>query len=543
MSWSDTAEIQNRLDAALNAYQWHAADQACEDLIRCVRREPSPIPVVAARQLLGALRKKRQFRLAARVAEAFLRSGQTSPFVRRQYAQALIDQGMLLAAESQLEPLLTETLDGDNQVAEAHGLLGRIYKQLYVEADAPSNPYTRMFFERALSEYLQIYRVNPLRNSWHGINVVALLHRGKADGIDVRVAPAADDLATEVLASLPEPGRVADAFDLATRLEALIALGRHREAEAAALEYAGHPDADAFEIGSTLRQLEQVWRLTVEDPLGSTILPVLRAARLRREGGAIETTPAQVDREIQLTRQAANRLEKIFGDDRMVTLQWYEEGLQRTKAIARVERLNGKGHGTGWLVRAADFFPADTPIDGEVPELLLLTNAHVINADGSGGALAPDAARANVQGLGQRVDCDRIVWSSPPDKLDATFVTLKARPDTSPVPLFEKKVRFTEPASRVYIIGHPGGRDLELSLHDNLLLGCDDVKLHYRTPTEGGSSGSPVFEAEDWRAIGLHHAGGTFERLDGKQPPYDANEGISIRAIKARIAASPRGDA
>jgi hypothetical protein len=41
-----------------------------------------------------------------------------------------------------------------------------------------------------------------------------------------------------------------------------------------------------------------------------------------------------------------------------------------------------------------------------------------------------------------------------------------------------------------------------------------------------------VFEADAWQVVGLHHAGGTFQRLDGGTPPYDANEGISIRAIR-----------
>jgi V8-like Glu-specific endopeptidase len=75
-----------------------------------------------------------------------------------------------------------------------------------------------------------------------------------------------------------------------------------------------------------------------------------------------------------------------------------------------------------------------------------------------------------------------------------------------------------------------------LSLQDNLLLGCNEWLLHYRTPTEGGSSGSPVFEDEGWQAVGLHHAGGTFERLDGTRPPYQANEGITVLAIRAAIA-------
>ena len=297
------------------------------------------------------------FDLMTRVAEAFIRSGQNAPRIRRQYAQALIDQGILVAPEFVLQTLAMEPLDGDSQVVEAQGLLGRIYKQLYVNADQPASAYARVFLERALTYCLQTYRLDPKKNLWHGINVVALLHRARADNIDVQTAPDPDELARRVLSSLPAPAAANDAFDLATRLEACLALGLDTEAETAALAYSLDTDADSFEVASTLRQFEEVWRLRDEKTPGSTILPILRAAKLRAEGGAVRTTPKDVKEEMAVVRHAIRELEKNFGDDRIVTLRWYETGLLRTKSVARVERLSGKGHGTGWLVRSEDFFP------------------------------------------------------------------------------------------------------------------------------------------------------------------------------------------
>ena len=86
MSWGDTFEIQNRLDASLSRYQWNAASQVCDDLIARIHQEGAPYPEPAARQVLAALRKKRQFALGSRVAEAFIRFGQNAPRIRRQYA-------------------------------------------------------------------------------------------------------------------------------------------------------------------------------------------------------------------------------------------------------------------------------------------------------------------------------------------------------------------------------------------------------------------------------------------------------------------------
>jgi Trypsin-like peptidase domain/Tetratricopeptide Repeats-Sensor len=536
MSWSDTFEIQKRLDSALAEYQWRAVSAACSDLIDRIETERVPYPEPAARQVLAALRRKRQFPNAARVAEAFIRFGQNAPRIRRQYAQALIDQGILLASEPVLQQL---TVDGGGEVAEARGLLGRLYKQLYVNANDPANSYVRAFLERALSEYLQGYQLAPAQNSWHGINVVALLHRGKADGIDVAGGQDPDALATTLLAALPEASSAEHAFDIATRIEALIALRRTEDAQAAAIAYVAHPETDAFEVASTLRQLEEVWRLTPDTPPGSTILPLLRAARLQREGGSLNTSPSEVQPTIDRVREASKQLEKVFGSDGTVTLEWYAKGLERVKAVARVDRLDGKGHGTGWLVRTDDFFPKGS-VPGN-PRLLLLTNAHVVNQEGRGGALSPDDARANFQAEKRVLQFEpKVVWSSPSDKLDATFLIVRDLPPDAPsLPIFEGHITLADPPPRLYIIGHPGGRGVELSLQDNVLLGCTDRLLHYRTPTEPGSSGSPVFESLEWRVAALHHAGGLLNRLTGAPPPYEANEGITVSAIKAAAGVLP----
>jgi hypothetical protein len=105
--------------------------------------------------------------------------------------------------------------------------------------------------------------------------------------------------------------------------------------------------------------------------------------------------------------------------------------------------------------------------------------------------------------------------------------------------------------ARVYIIGHPRGQDLAFSFQDNELLDHEGpptgkpqipgvCRVHYRAPTEGGSSGSPVFNGDLWQVIALHHEGGKqgMPRLNGAPGTYAANEGIWVQSIISQLKAA-----
>ena len=106
------------------------------------------------------------------------------------------------------------------------------------------------------------------------------------------------------------------------------------------------------------------------------------------------------------------------------------------------------------------------------------------------------------------------------------------------------------PAPRVYIVGYPGGRELSFSFQDNELLDHEGpptgqpqipgvCRVHYRAPTEGGNSGSPVFNAAAWQVVALHHKGGKFgmPRLNGQSGTYAANEGLAMATLVAAVKA------
>jgi V8-like Glu-specific endopeptidase len=66
---------------------------------------------------------------------------------------------------------------------------------------------------------------------------------------------------------------------------------------------------------------------------------------------------------------------------------------------------------------------------------------------------------------------------------------------------------------RVYIIQHPGGAPKKIGMIHNVVRFVDDDVVQYLTDTEGGSSGSPVFN-EQWQIVALHHQWTTAKQGD-----------------------------
>jgi V8-like Glu-specific endopeptidase len=230
-------------------------------------------------------------------------------------------------------------------------------------------------------------------------------------------------------------------------------------------------------------------------------------------------------------------LEKVLGGDRYQSLTWYRNGLARCRAVAQIMNVNEDGIGTGFLVNGSELHDL-------LPPIVLMTNGHVVPEN-----LSPADAVVVFHGLdadpGPRCQF-RIIrrwWYEPSASpgLDTTLVELDGYPDNvEPVPLARRLPALTQENPRAYLIGHPRGHSQpQFSLQDNLLLDYDDTVVHYRSPTEGGSSGSPVFDYQ-WKLIGLHHAGGfDTPRLNNHGGSYAANEAIALPAIKTRLQQHP----
>jgi V8-like Glu-specific endopeptidase len=516
--------------AAASTFDWSALHELATGYaadLYAVRDLPPDVG-----QVLQVLRQSLRYEDLELVADAALAHRPDAPVVRRLYAQALVD-GANPAVALQLYSDLAadETVPLVDRV-EARGGIGRCYKEMFLLCTEPGR--RRHCLTRSLDAYLDAYHEDE-NNTWHGINAVALLARARREGVELAPgAPEATVLAERILQTV-DADPMPNAWTEVTACEAAIALGRYDEAVERARAFL-ETSPDGFTVATFLRQLQRVWQLTTTSSPGDELLPVLRSTLLRINGG--EVTVGSVDvRAARLADLGRGRLETILGDEGYVPLAWYRTGLQRCRAVARIETNGDEAVGTGFLVAGPD-------LHQDLPPRVMITNGHVVPED-----LDPTDAVVVFHGLdddpGQQAHfrVTRQWWYEPSRQngLDTTILELAGYPqDVVPIPLARALPRKPLRHKRAYVIGHPLGlAQPQFSLQDNLLLDYDQRVLHYRSPTDQGSSGSPVFDNE-WQLIGLHHVGGVrMPLLNNAGGTYAANEGITFEAIRGRLAARP----
>nr|VFJ63290.1 MAG: V8-like Glu-specific endopeptidase [Candidatus Kentron sp. FW] len=538
----EPGEFSKKIKMSVADFNDALTRELCGNLIASLPSRDQPFPVKEAKQILSSLRRKRHFDLMCRVADAFIFNGQNDSQVRRQYGQALIDSKQLAMALSLLMEIVDDPGASKKEKDEARGLIGRVYKQAYINSEDAPYFKKQQIFDRALTAYYQTYQGNPDDNPWHGINAVALLARGRRDGLRTPENTDFRELARRIREAIEEKEEsgFASMWDCGTALEASVALDEVGAATNWAEKYVAK-GPDAFELASTLRQLEEAWSLSSTDGIGREVLPFLKAALLEAEGGAIALT-ANGFSDLRKTT-TDKHLERVFGRDSYKLIQWLKMALDRCHAVGLVTKKDGTGIGTGFVINGKSLSPrlAD--------DWYFLTNSHVVTDNDNvikhslpnQKPIKPDQARITFELLFEdqpRVfQVKELIWTSPPDELDASLLQLD-KPfyddGVAPYPI-EQKLPDIDDKSRIYIAGHPGGRRLTISLHDNHLIDYDDHLMQYRTPTDPGSSGSPVFN-DQWDLVGLHHAGsGAKQSLGDPSQTHEANEGIRIKAITEAI--------
>ncbi|MGO7028744.1 trypsin-like peptidase domain-containing protein [Rhizobium johnstonii] len=241
--------------------------------------------------------------------------------------------------------------------------------------------------------------------------------------------------------------------------------------------------------------------------------------------------------------QRAEVEEAIVHQDDMLPMSFMHRAVEASRSVAKIvvprilagnpATVHGAPvlhNGTCWLV---------------APELVL-TNHHVIQARaaGTGAASATD--------LDLQVDAAEILFDFDDDTTAATAIT-KAKLVWSDKLLDFALLRIDSnrpwlevardipetpaghQAPALNVIQHPRGGVKRIAIRNNLMSGASESELRYFTDTEGGSSGSPVFD-DTWSVVALHrsHRVATDVQFQGKDVAY-LNIGTRMSAILAHL--------
>lgn len=207
------------------------------------------------------------------------------------------------------------------------------------------------------------------------------------------------------------------------------------------------------------------------------------------------------------------KLEKIIGrGGNFVKVQWLMNMVEAARSVCRIttrETENGVENtyfGTGFLIEGG----------------WLLTNHHVFHhQDVVRTAKVEFGYTGNSGGVTYQLDADS--WRSDPN-LDVAQVKIIDNPQqpVSKWGVLKMNADYViQKGTPLNIIQHPDGRSQEVVFTDNRTLSVTDTVVNYVTNTEGGSSGSPVFN-QDWEVVALHR---------GARANMNANVGTPIKAV------------
>lgn len=508
------------------------------------------------REVLGMLKSHRCFAALDELTTDLAKraSGSLNIFIRRQLAQAKVDRGRLDEAIEFLTTLSNEVqVHGTRKDrSEVAGLLGRLHKQRFVSATEAGEDGAAEL-RAAIASYQSVFDLDP---SWHGANLIALSARAERAGIDID-SGTAEFWANLLLRDLDDGGRAAwGPWDFAAAGEAWLALHDEERSDECFRKYWSSPDVDGFALGGTARQLREIWQAdSRSDSSVSKLLQELEMRMVGRPGGRVEWTPRDLS-------ERAAQAEALFGADRTLQLDKMLKLIAHAGSICRIfDPRNPNAGGTGFLVDGALF---------GIPEAgsLLLTNHHVLHGPEANDALLahPDyggsvpVSRAQTRFTywgGTKVErtfaLKEVRHYSIRNEADFTLATLDGeipREMALPIcvdnkPLRSRNNKDPKQRSSVLVVGHPRGEALTFSLDNTEVVDheLDDQpctrprRIHYRTATDHGSSGSPVFELQTLDVIGLHRSGSAGPlRADwpGKSlnDIYEANEAVWIGSVR-----------
>lgn len=528
------AEFANLLATELEAENDESARKLIDQLSVSIRDGSTKYSTKQIVAVLKTLKKYRQFDALADLADLYLSTVKETPAVswcdvRLLYSQALIETGRIHPAIAMLNEIRgrisknkTMRKDHVEQISECVGLLGRANKQLSVITSISNPAYSAELLNESLECYSSFYNDPEFQKyadrTWHGINIASLTRVAEKRGVSVKSKKIKKSSVTakEIQNELDRRKDTSDEldWDKGTALEVSLLLGKKDDALKRTVEYVRQKHGK-FKYGSTLRQLDEILKTDPKDKTNARILSLLQAMHLKestQEGLVVEDLKHEQAVVEELLEQP--QFEAVFDQSETKTIRWYKNGLKAASAVGRIcRKSDGRGWGTGFLVKGSDVDP------GLGDQLVLFTNSHVVSEDiieqedSNPLSLDPSNAEVTFHAIDNNVSYDfaDLYRNSHRHMLDYSILTF-VTPPAGIEPLKLTKVAPTNDGSqRLYLIGHPGGKDtIQFSLQNNKILGYeppdqDKKKVKYRAPTEVGSSGSPVFN-EHWKVFALHHA-------------------------------------
>lgn len=534
--------VEELIAALLKGERPEATANLWDEAVRWLANRVASVERCGVRNAVGALNRGRLFKLTIQLGDAWTQAHNADAVVLKHQGQALVNLSALDAAQALLEQglVLASAADADaaavGEITEFKGLLARIAKQRYVHSNDPSD------LKKAIAQYL------ATDGSWPAINAVALMMRDSRDSKNEATSSAGMTLARsvqkDVLKNLKQEPK--GYWLYSTLSEAFLAMGKADDAELWLFRFLEHPSVTPFAIDSYDRQLREIWQgssITPSNPPADRLVAVI--ARYLRKTEARMSFSADDMHKINAESKADPGFEKRFSEERGLGVGTVRSMLEACEAVGCVSDNKGKRLGTGFLVEGSKLCEAFGP--GPV----FVTNAHVVS-DSYEKAIRPVTARVTFE-TDPLVDDDlpqyklgTLLFTSgvgdpgiccaDDEDLDVTIVRLKGIAPDHKVLKLAANVPLLDGKTKVYVIGHPEGGGLEISLTDSTLLDIDDAQrlMHYRTPTDPGSSGSPVFNTL-WQVVALHHAGtDTMPRFRGGGF-HKANEGIAFNAIRRKL--------
>lgn len=511
-------------------------------------RPDSGVSVDEARAAAKVLNQRRHFDHTRMLGQAWTDTCGFDATVTRHHAQAEINLSALDVAEKMLHEGLVKIRRSDAgaqataEIPEYEGLLGRTYKQRFVFTG------NKDYLVQATNQYLIQYEGNPIRPFWHGINVAALLAREEREGLSRRATVSSEKLATVIYDNVTKLYRKgsSDQWVAATASEASLALDKCDDAELWFYRFLHHPKTQPFDLESYGRQLREIWQgdATSAGGCADRLTAIMERHIARTERRWSVQAPA-ISSMAEALKKDSNAFEKNFSGEGCFSLDALKRMFAACSSIGCVCNPAGRRLGTGFLL------PGNWLKESFGAAPVFVTNAHVIS-ESVPKAIPQQDVRITFEVESASLPDPRFyrvteaLFTSPPgdlgvrdangDKLDVTIVRLDGLSATLGQLNAAMALPLVDPKTKAFVVGHPLGSGLQISLHDSVLLDIDDDErlVHYRTPTDPGSSGSPVFNV-DWEVIAIHHGGSSeTPRLRG-DGWYEANEGIALSAVRRKL--------